>query len=92
MTNVTAITASKTQTQRVLDALLAGEKLTAKQIAARFDIASPHKIVSNLRFEGYAIYRNEHTDTKGRVKHKYRLGTPSRSLIAAGYRALAAGI
>jgi ribonucleotide reductase alpha subunit len=31
-------------------------------------------------------------DTKGRVKHKYRLGTPSRSLVAAGYRALAAGI
>ena len=92
MTNVTAITASKTQTQRVLDAFLAGEKLTAKQIAARFDIASPHKIVSNLRFEGYAIYRNKHTDTRGRVKHKYRLGAPSRSLIAAGYRALAAGI
>lgn len=92
MTNVTAITASKTQTQRVLDVFLAGEKLTAKQIAARFDIASPHKVVSLLRFEGYAIYRNKHTDTKGRVKHKYRLGAPSRSLVAAGYRALAAGI
>ena len=92
MINVTATTASKTQSQRVLDALLNGEKLTAKQIAAHFDIASPHKVVSLLRFEGYAIYRNKHTDTKGRVKHKYRLGAPSRSLIAAGYRALAAGI
>jgi predicted ArsR family transcriptional regulator len=81
-----------TQTKRVLEALLAGNELTAKQIASRFGIASPTKVVSLVRQEGYAVYLNKHTDTKGRVTHKYRIGKPSRKLIAAGYRALAAGI
>ena len=81
-----------TQTKRVLEALLSGQALTAKQIAARFNVASPTKIVSLVRQEGYAVYLNKHTDTKGRVTHKYRIGKPSRKLIAAGYRALAAGI
>ena len=81
-----------TQTKRVLEALLAGNELTAKQISARFGVASPTKIVSLVRQEGYAVYLNKHTDTKGRVTHKYRIGKPSSKLIAAGYRALAAGI
>jgi len=81
-----------TQTDRVLAALQNGETLTAKQIAARFGIASPTKIVSLLRYEGFPIYRNKHTDTKGRVTHKYRLGKASRKIVAAGYRALAMGV
>jgi len=40
--------------------------------------------------KGFAIYANESTDTKGRVKIKYRLGRPSRAVVAAGYKALAA--
>jgi hypothetical protein len=85
-------TSTLTQTKRVLAALQSGEELTAKQIAARFRIASPTKVVSNIRYEGHAVYLNKHTDTKGRVTHKYRIGKPSRKLIAAGYRALAMGI
>jgi predicted ArsR family transcriptional regulator len=81
-----------TQTQRVFEALSTGEALTAKQIAARFNIASPRKVVSRLRHEGFPIYLNKHTDTKGRVTHKYRIGKASREIVAAGYRALAAGI
>jgi hypothetical protein len=38
---------------------------------------------------GYAIYANQRTDTKGRVKTKYRIGTAPRSVVAAGYRAMA---
>jgi len=85
-------TSTMTQTKRVLAALQAGEELTSKQIAARFRIASPTKVVSNIRYEGHAVYLNKHTDTKGRITHKYRIGKPSRKLIAAGYRALAMGI
>jgi len=93
MENYTMTTTTyKTQAQRVLEVLQAGEQLTAKQIGARFKIASPAKVVSTLRFAGYPIYLNEHTDTKGRVKSKYRLGAPSRKVIAAGYKALAAGM
>ena len=40
--------------------------------------------------DGLSIYCNRHVDTKGRETNKYRLGTPSRRVIAAGYRALAA--
>lgn len=78
---------------RVFEALvLNGEQLTAKQIAARYNVANPHDTIYQIRQKGYAIYLNEHVDTKGRVTQKYRFGTPSRSLIAAGYKAIAAGL
>ena len=79
-----------TNTNRVLEVLMAGETLTAKQIKARFKIANPGATISNLRSDGYPIYLNEHKDTKGRATNKYRLGTPSRKVIAAGYKALGA--
>lgn len=80
-------------TDRVYEALvIKGEQLTAKQIAARYNVANPYNTVYTLRMEGYPIYLNTHTDTKGRVTQKYRYGNPSRKLIAAGYKALAAGL
>jgi predicted ArsR family transcriptional regulator len=66
--------------------------MTAAQIKQRFSIANPTATVSDLRYEGFAIYANKHTDTKGRTTTKYRLGTPSREIVAAGYRALALGL
>ena len=82
-----------TKTDRVFEALVVnGEQLTAKQLSARYNIANPHDAVYQLRMKGFSIYLNKHTDTKGRVTHKYRLGTPSRAVIAAGYKALAAGL
>ena len=81
---------TETKTQRLVEALKNGEELTAKQIAARFNIANPTATVSDLRLRhGYAVYANRKTDTKGRVSTKYRIGTPSRAVVAAGYRALA---
>jgi hypothetical protein len=32
------------------------------------------------------------TDTKNRSRNVYRLGTPSRAIIAAGYKAMANGL
>lgn len=81
-----------TKQSRLLEALQNGEQLTAKQIAARFGIANPTATVSDLRFAGFAVYANKHVDTKGRVSTKYRLGRPSREVVAAGYRALSMGI
>lgn len=76
------------QSEKVLSALEAGEELTAKQIRARFSARNPHAVINNLRNDGYPIYLNKRVDSVGRVTHKYRLGTPSRSVLAAGYRAL----
>ena len=81
-----------TKQSRLLEALKSGEKLTAAQIKARFGIANPTATVSDLRYSGYAIYGNQHTDSKGRVSTKYRLGTPSREVVAAGFRALAQSV
>lgn len=82
-----------TKIDRVFEALvLNGEQLTAKQISSRYNISNPHDAVYQIRMEGYPIYLNQHTDSKGRVTNKYRFGTPSRELIAAGYKAMAAGL
>ena len=82
-----------TKIDRVFEALVnRGEELTASQISARYGVANPHDAVYQIRQMGYAIYLNETTDTKGRITKKYRAGRPSRQLVAAGYRALAAGL
>jgi predicted ArsR family transcriptional regulator len=81
-----------TKQERLLEALQNGEQLTAKQITHRFDIANPTATVSDLRFQGYAIYANKRTNTRGDTFTKYRLGRPSRAVVAAGYRALAMGV
>lgn len=82
-----------TQKQRLASALINGAELTSKQIRSLFNIASPAKVVSQLRLEdGMSIYLNTRTDSKGRTTQKYRLGTPSRAVIAAGYRAKALGL
>jgi predicted transcriptional regulator len=79
-----------TQREKLRKAFFEGREMSARQITAQFGIASPSKVVSQLRMEdGMSIYNNRHVDTKGRVVNKYRLGTPSRKVIAAGYRALA---
>ena len=82
-----------TKERRVLEALKATNKgLTAAQIESRFGVGNARSTVRALRMKGFAIYANRNTDTKGRTKTFYRLGTPSREIVAAGYRALAAGL
>ena len=83
---------TETKQSRVLMALQNGEALTAKQISARFGVKNPTATISDIRFAGYAVYANPHKDTKGRVTTKYRIGKPSRAIVAAGYRAMALGL
>jgi hypothetical protein len=79
-----------TKTERVLEALQNGEQLTAKQIAARFSSGNPREVVRSLRSKGYAIYANQRTNSKGESKTFYRLGTPTRAMVAAAYAAVGA--
>lgn len=81
-----------TKSERLVTALKKGEQLTAAQIKQRFGIANPTATVSDLRYSGFVVYANQKRDSKGRVTTKYRIGTPTRALIAAGYRALAMGV
>ncbi len=80
------------KTFKLFQALHEGQELTEAQITQRFGLKNPRASVSDIRFAGFAVYANQHTDTKGRVTTKYRMGKPSRKVVAAGYRALASGM
>lgn len=76
--------------QRLLTALQNGDQLTNRQIESRFNVTNGRGLVHELRSNGYSVYLNRHVNSKGTETLKYRLGTPSRKIIAAGYRALGA--
>ena len=76
---------------KVLTALQSGRTLSSAQLRSQFGAGNPQSVIQSLRFEGFPIYLNTVTDTKGRTRNVYRLGTPSRAIIAAGYQALASG-
>lgn len=81
-----------TKEARVLSALQGDTKgLTAAQMKARFGVANPTATITVLRQKGYAIYANRRTNKGGETRTFYRLGTPSRAIVAAGYKARAAG-
>ena len=81
--------ATATKADKVLTALQEGQEMTSAQISARWDVPNVGAVIQNLRFKGHSVYLNTHTDTKGRVTRKYRMGTPSKRVVAAGYKALA---
>lgn len=82
-----------TKQTALLEALKNGEELTAKQITARFGIANPTATVSDLRIRGgFAVYANKRTNKRGETFTKYRLGTPTRAVVAAGYKAMSLGL
>ena len=58
---------TETKTGRLLTALQEGQALTEGQIRVRFGLKNPRATVSDIRFAGYAVYANQHKDTKGRV-------------------------
>jgi hypothetical protein len=82
-----------TKQARLIQAFEQGAELTAKQITQRFGFANPTATVSDLRLRGgLAIYANKRTNKLGGTYTKYRLGTPSREVVAAGYRAMSMGL
>jgi len=78
-----------TKEMKVLNALQSGRTLSSAQLKAQFGAGNPQAVIQALRFKGFAIYLNTVTDTKGRSRNVYRLGTPSRAIVAAGYKAMA---
>ena len=67
-----------------------GRQATAKQMGAWFGASASTVAarVSELRSAGYAVYANKKTDTKGRTSTFYRVGTPTKAVVAAGIAAL----
>lgn len=87
---MTISTTETSKTDRVLNAFMAGEELSAAQLVSRYNVGNPTALVSSLRMKGFPIYLNSGSkDVRGRTRaSKYRLGTASRAVIAAGYKAL----
>ena len=77
---------------KILSALQSGKAVSGKQFAARYNtsVTSVGARVSELRREGYAIYNNKRTDSQGRTASFYKIGAPTRKVVAAGYAALGA--
>jgi hypothetical protein len=73
------------QKNRVLNFLQSGKTLTESN-ATKSGIGNVREIVRQLRSEGNAIYTN--TGSNGTTT--YRLGTPSKRMVAAAYNALGA--
>ena len=70
-----------------------GNERTAAQMAAFYGTTKGtiQARISELRTQlGFAVYANQRTDSNGRTKTFYRVGTPTRAVVAAGYKALAA--
>ena len=85
------------QANKVISALQATDQgLTANEMKYRFGVTNARALVTNLRQNGFAIYLNKtpnYVDRNGNERKgvsRYRLGTPSRAIIAAGFKHLAA--
>jgi hypothetical protein len=82
----------ESKTHKLLNAFQTGEAMTASQIAKRFSIGNPSAEVSRIRHAGFAVYANKRKAGNNVVVTEYRLGKPSRAIVAAGYRAMAMGL
>ena len=71
-----------------------GRTATAKQLAAYFNtsVSTVAARVSEIRSAGYAVYANKKVDSQGRSATFYRVGTPTRAMVAAGIAAQRAAI
>lgn len=62
--------------------------LTAAKMQSVFGVKNPAALVGHLRKEGHAIYLNTRINANGEKVSFYRLGTPTKAVVAAGIRAL----
>jgi len=81
-----------TKTYKLFNALQAGETLTASQAEKRFGIKNISAEVSRIRQSGYPVYANSRKAGNGVVVTEYVMSHASRTLVAAGYKALAMGL
>ena len=81
----------ETKTFRVFSHLQNGEKLTESK-ARKLGVGNLRAEVSRIRQSGFAVYANTRVAGNGVRVTEYRMGKPSRRLVAAGYRALALGL
>ena len=75
--------AKTSKTTKVRNLFNTGNSVTWKTLRSKFDLRSPASMVGKLRNEGMMIYEN-----RSAAGVSYRVGTPSKDVIAAGQAAL----
>ena len=68
---------------KFLNAMLRGNSVTWTDAQKKFNLKSPRSVVNKLREDGHCVYIN-----KTKTGTSYRIGNPSKALIAAGFAAL----
>lgn len=86
--------ARKSQKDKLITAFNSGADFTENQIASRLGVSLSRArfLVTELRQDGYAIYRNYKTLSNGTPATTYRLGTPNRAMVAAAARFVGASL
>ena len=74
---------SLSKKQKLLNLLSKGNIVSWTSIQKTFDLQSPRAMIDTLRAEGYMIFGNRVSGKK-----YYRMGTPTRAIIAAGIQSL----
>ena len=82
----------ETKTYKLFQALQAGERLTASQAEKRFGIKNISAEVRRVRPSGFAVYRKNRVAGNNAHVVEYVMGTPSREIVAAGYKAMSLGL
>lgn len=77
---------------KLLNHLQNGAEVTARQIAGSFGLKNPHDAIHQLRNQGHCIYSNKATLSDGTETTKYRIGKPSKRMIAIANRIAGATI
>jgi len=62
--------------------------LTPQKMQSVFGVANPSATINELRNEGHAIYLNSRINANGDKVSFYRLGSPTKRMVAAGIAAL----
>jgi len=71
---------------KLLKYLESGNSVTARQIEGSFGLKNPHGAIYNLRNEGHCIYSNPAKLSDGSETTKYRIGTPTKRMVAIAAR------
>ena len=75
-----------TKKQKVLSLLSSGKPVTWQTLRNRFDLTSPRAMIDTLREEGHMVYINQTSNGT-----TYRLGTPTKAILAAGVQKVLKG-
>jgi hypothetical protein len=62
--------------------------LTVAKMQSVFGVANPTATINDLRNDGHAIYLNTRTNSNGDKVSFYRLGSPTKRMVAAGIAAI----